>query len=207
METNDYFAYLRESVDLDTGIKIQREKIEKYCNYKNIKISKWFVDNDQSAYKLRPNYDKMLKGLLTSTEAKGLICTHLSRFGRSTAEVLIDHQKIKTAGKELILTENNIDSTTITGKAMLGMLAVFNDFERDTVVERLLSGRIYAAIHGTKSGKPLHRPKAPIDWKKVIEYRILGLSIPSIAKLVGVSKKTMYDRVKKEGANNGWNTG
>ena len=199
METNSYFAYLRESVDLKTGIKIQEEKINKYCEYKGANISKWFVDNDQTAYKFRPNYDGMLKELLDGTEVKGLICTHLSRFGRSTIEVLVDYQKLKKAGKELILTENNIDSNTITGKAMLGMLAVFNDFERDTVVERLTSGRKYAETHGTKSGKPLHRPKAPIDWRKVLEFKALGLSIPSIAKLVGVSKKTLYDRIKNEG--------
>lgn len=197
-ENNNFFAYLRESVDLETGIKIQKEKINKYCEYKGITIIKWFIDNDQTAYKFRPNYDKMLKELLNNIEVKGLICTHLSRFGRSTAEVLIDHQKLKTAGKELILTENNIDSSTITGKAMLGMLAVFNDFERDTIVERLSSGRKYAAIHGTKSGKPLHRPKAFIDWGKVSEYQKLGLSVPSIAKLCNVSKKTMYDRIKNK---------
>lgn len=198
METIVYFAYLRESIDLMTGIKIQEEKINKFCGYKGIQISKWFIDNDQTAYKFRPNYDKMMKEILNSPNVNGLICTHLSRFGRSTAEVLVDHHKLKTAGKELILTENNIDSSTITGKAMLGMLAVFNDFERDTIVERLASGRKYAAIHGTKSGKPLYRPKAVIDWKKVTDFKALGLSIPSIAKLVGVSKKTMYDRIKNE---------
>lgn len=196
METLRYFAYCRESVDLITGIKIQEEKINKYCDYTGKFISKWFIDNDQTAYKYRPNYDKMIKELLTSPDIKGIICTHLSRFGRSTSEVLQDHERIKKADKELILTDCNIDSSTITGKAMLGMLAVFNDFERDTIVERLEGGRKYALVHGTKSGLPMHRPRKKIDWKKFDEYKDIHLSIPSIAKLLGVSKKTMYEKIK-----------
>lgn len=193
-----YFAYLRESIDLKSGIEIQRQKIEAYCKYKNVEISKWFIDNDRSAYKYRPNYDKMMKLLLASTNGEqGVICTTLSRFGRSTIDVLTDYGKLKTANKEIVFTDSNIDSSTIEGKAMLGMLAVFNDFERDTIRERLESGKRYAQENGTKSGLPMNRPPVPIDWKVFDEYRNeKHLSIPSIAKFFGVSKKTMYTKIK-----------
>lgn len=192
-----FFAYLRESVDLETGIEIQREKINRYCTYKGITISKFFVDNDRTAYKFRPNYDKMMKELLEpGNDKEGLICTTLARFGRSTIDVLTDYGKLKTSGKEIIFTDSNIESNTTTGKAMLGMLAVFNDFERDTIRERLESGKLYAQEHGTKSGKPMNRPPIKIDWKKFDEYKGMHLSIPSIAKLFGITKKTMYSKIK-----------
>lgn len=196
----NYFAYCRESINLKSGIEIQKEKITKYCQYTGKTIVKWFIDNDQSAYKYRPQYDKMLKEVLSNDSINGIICTHLSRFGRSTIEVLTDYYKI-VPKKELIFTEQSIDSSTSSGKMMLGMLTVFADFERDIIRERLESGKKHALIYGTKSGKPSHRPEKEIDWKKVDELLEKHLSIPTIAKVVGVSKKTMYDRLKNRKIN------
>lgn len=202
-EKEEYFAYCRESKDLETGITIQKEKIEKYAEYTNIKIVKWFIDNDQSAYKFRPNYDKMMKELQT-VDVKGLVCTHLFRFGRSTAEVLMEHNKIKKMGKDLIFTEHQIDSKTTVGKAMLGMLAVFADFEHDTILERLECGRAYAKKTKTKSGLPMNRPPVEIDWKEFDEYRKNGASVAFICKKVvdkrtgkKMSKSAFYKAVKK----------
>ncbi len=201
-EKEEYFAYCRESKDLETGIKIQREKIEKYAEYRNLKIVKWFIDNDQSAYKFRPNYDKMMNELPTAN-VKGLVCTHLFRFGRSTAEVLMEHNKIKNMGKELIFTEHQIDSKTTVGKAMLGMLAVFADFEHDTILERLEGGRAYAKKTKTKSGLPMNRPSIEIDWKEFDEFRKNGASLSFICKKVvdkrtgkKISKSAFYKAVK-----------
>lgn len=195
-----YFAYMRESIDLKTGIKIQKEKIEKYCEYVGITIKKWFIDNDASAYKFRPNYEKMMKQLPKEKYRKveGIICTHLFRFGRNTQEVLQEHDKVtKQFHKKIIFVEHQIDSGTTVGKAMLGMLAVFADFERETINERLLAGRNYAKIHGTKSGKPMHRPKKEVDWIEFDKNRKKGLSIPSIAKMIGMSKKTLYEHIRE----------
>lgn len=198
LENIEFFAYLRESIDLVSGIAIQREKIEKYAEYKEIKITKWFVDNNRSAYKYRPEYENMMGELFLETcKVRGVICSSLSRFGRNAGETLQEHNKLKLSGKELILVNDNIDSTTSAGKAMLGMLAVFNDFERDTIVERLSAGRAWARENGTKSGKPLNRPELKIDWRKFDEYKKLKLSIPSIAKLLGVSKSKMYVAIGK----------
>ena len=196
-ENNKYFAYCRESVDLQTGIEIQKDKINKFCNATGKEVFKWFIDNDASAYKIRPNYEKMMKAISETQECKGIVCTSLSRFGRNTSDVLIAHKNLKEQGKELILIDSNIDSNSISGKAMLGMLAVFADFERDTIRDRLESGIKWANIHGTKSGKPTHRPQRVIDWKAFDKYRELGLSIPAIAKLMSISKVALYKKVKE----------
>lgn len=192
--TMGYFAYCRESIDLKSGIEIQKERIKKYCEYSGKEISKWFIDNNQSAYKQRPQYDLMMKEIMQS-DSQGIICTHLSRFGRSTDEVLQDYYRIVPT-KELIFTEQTIDTGTTNGKLMLGMLAVFADFERDTIRERLESGKAYARMKGTKSGLPMHRPQLEINWKQVDDLLSKHISIPTIAKIIGVSKKTLYDRIK-----------
>ncbi len=202
-ENNRYFAYCRESIDLKTGIEIQKEKINKYCQYKGIIISKWFVDNDASAFKFRPNYDKMMKELQSSPLIKGLICTSLMRFGRSTEQVLIDYKTIVRDGKDIIFVDNNIESNTTNGKAMLGMLAVFAEWERDTIRERLQGGREFAKRTKTKSGLPMHRPPIEIDWKEFDEYKKFEASTSFIQKKMvdkrtgkKISKSAFYKAVK-----------
>lgn len=199
----EYFAYCRESIDLKSGIEIQKEKIEKYCQYKGYKISKWFIDNDKSAYKFRPKYDKMMKEI-TESNVDGLICTSLTRFGRNTVEVLMDYKKIvEICSKEIVFIDNNIESGTTNGKAMLGMLAVFADWERDTIKERLEAGRDFAMAKGTKSGLPMNRPPIEINWEEYDEYKKMGATDAFILKKIvdkrtkkKISRSAFYNAIK-----------
>jgi len=201
MTQAEFFAYCRESINLESGIEIQKELINKYCSLTDKKIIKWFIDNDSSAYEFRPKYDQMMSQILSvQAQVAGIICANLSRFGRSTTETLMAYNNLKNAGKQLILVKENIDGTTPAGKAMLGMLAVFNDFEHDVILERTKAGIEHAKKYGTKSGKPMHRPIKEINWKKFDEYKKMGVSINSIAKILQISRKTLYRRIDERAA-------
>ncbi len=197
-KTQNFYAYCRESIDLESGIGIQKEAILKYVkNNSNTVISKWFIDNDSSAYVFRPNYDKMMEMiLLPENNIDGIICNTLSRFGRSTSSVLSAKDILTAHKKELVLIKENMDTTTSAGRLQFGILVLFNDFEHDLILERTRAGLKYAQQYGTKSGKPMHRPQKKIDWKKYDEMLAKDISIPSIAKMLGVTKKTMYERLK-----------
>jgi len=193
-----FFAYCRESIDLDSGVQIQKEAIVNYSKLNNIEIAKWYIDNDASAYFFRPHYDEMMKIILDSScEIEGIICNALSRFGRSTIEVLTAKEELKNFNKELVLVKENMDTTTSHGKLIFGILVLFNDFEHDLILERTRAGTNYAKIHGTKSGKPMHRPPKKVDWKKFDELSDKKVSIPSIAKILGMTKKTLYTKIKE----------
>jgi DNA invertase Pin-like site-specific DNA recombinase len=140
---------------------------------------------------------------IKTANVSGLICTALTRFGRSTEQVLIDYKTIVGQGKEIIFVDNNIESNTTNGKAMLGMLAVFAEWERDTIRERLTGGREFAKKTKTKSGLPMNRPSIEIDWKEYDEYKKMGASISFIQKKVvdkrtgkKISKSAFYKAVK-----------
>ena len=102
MTKNQYFAYCRESIDLKSGIDIQKDKIKKYCDSTGKVITNWFIDNDASAYKYRPNYEKMMAAIKEAPVCKGIICSSLSRFGRNTPEVLFAHNTLKEFGKDVM---------------------------------------------------------------------------------------------------------
>lgn len=200
VKTKKFFAYCRESIDLESGVGIQKEAIINYAKLNNIEIVKWFIDNDASAYLFRPNFDIMMKTILDSNcNVEGIICNALSRFGRSTIEVLTAKEELRNFGKELVLVKENMDTTTPHGRLIFGILVLFNDFEHDLILERTKAGSNYARIHGTKSGKPMHRPPKKVDWKKFDELNEKKVSIPSIAKILGMTKKTLYTKIKERG--------
>lgn len=189
----ELFAYCRESVDLKSGIEIQKESIKRYCDAYDITIKKWYIDNDASAYKYRPNFEKMWK-ILDSCD--GVIVKDLSRFGRSDADMLAKFNEMKDRNKRLILIKENIDSSSPETEFFLKILALFADREATTIRERLTAGRAYAKIHGTKSGKPMHRPAKKVNWDKFDEMRKKGISVINIAKMMGISQSKLYNDIK-----------
>jgi len=179
---------------LKSGIEIQKEAIIKYCKAYDIEIIKWFIDNDYSAYTVRPGFDKLWSSL---DKCDGIIVNDLSRFGRNDADLLFRFNELKGAKKRIIFIKETIDNTNPESEFFMKLLAIFADRERRLIRERLLAGQAYAKVHGTKSGKPMHRPTKNIDWKQFDEYKSKGLSIPSIAKILCVSKSKLYYAVNK----------
>lgn len=78
----------------------------------------------------------------------------LDRLAWSTKELyqLTDHLKEK--GVEFVSINDSFDTTTPTGKAMFGMLAVFAEFERDIIQQRTIAGLDAARKRGRKGGRP-----------------------------------------------------
>jgi len=203
-ENKGFFAYCRESVDLKTGIELQKEKIKKYAEYHNIKIYKWFIENDTSAMKKRKKYNRMMELIIDDNNVEGIICSSISRFGRETTGLLLAHTKLQEHNKRLIFVDNNIDTTNITGKAMMNMMFVYAELERDTINERITAGKKRAHLYGTKSGLPMHRPPIEVDWKEYDKYYNLGLSTNAISKIIKdkrtgkkISSSALYKAVKE----------
>ena len=203
-EKTRLFAYVRESVKLDSGIKIQKEKIQKYCEAYNIDIVKWFIENDASAFKPRSKYNRMMDELYSDDTINGIVCSSLTRFGRKAGELIKTNEDMIKQNKKLVMIDNNIDSSTINGKAMLGVMSIFAELERDTIFERITAGRKHAAEVGSKSGLPLNRPRLQIDWKEYDKWYKLGLSTNAISKIITdvrtgkpVSSSALYNAVKE----------
>lgn len=177
------------------SLDFQKDSIEKYCGLKGWSLDKkLYKDSGISASVKRPEFEKALKRVMEDNDINGIITYDLTRFGRDTIGLLSNIKIIENKGKEFISIKENIDTTTKSGRLMLTLLSAIADFEKDTISERLIAGREWAKIHGTKSGKPMHRPKKNVDWDFVKEMRTLGLSWNKIANLW--NKKTA-DKKKK----------
>lgn len=172
------YAYCRVSTsrqkDKET-IKQQIHKIEKYEDYHDGKynIVKMYEDDGISGFKsgdARPGYDQMIKDLLSNDNIDGILATTLSRLSRSSTELNNLADLLRKNKKELVTIKENIDTTTPVGRAFYGMLAVFIQFDAESIIEKLASGRQYAKeVKGVKFGRkkkivPEHIRRKMISW-------------------------------------------
>jgi DNA invertase Pin-like site-specific DNA recombinase len=117
---------------------------------------------------------------------------------------VITLQELASAGVRFICTTQGLDTDNSNpmGRALLGMLQVFAQFERDMINERVNAGvKRYQAEHAagrarSKSGKnlPIGRPKSILRVDEAIRMRGEGLSWRKIAKQLGVPESTVRAR-------------
>ena len=62
---------------------------------------------------------------------------------------------------DLYLHSQGLDTSTPMGKAMFQIAGVFAELERSILKERIMAGIARARDNGTKSGKPIGRPRVP----------------------------------------------
>lgn len=84
-----------------------------------------------------------------------VVVASLDRLGRSLADISTLIQSWSKAGINLVALRDGIDTSTITGRTMAGMMAVIAETERQLILERTAKGRAKAAT----CGKPMTRPK------------------------------------------------
>jgi len=84
-------------------------------------------------------------------------------------------------------TEPYLDSCGMFRDAVISILAVIAKQERVRISERVRAGLHRARVQGTKSGKPIGRPRAVFARDKVQELRAQGLSWREISHRTGTS--------------------
>ena len=84
------------------------------------------------------------------------------------------------------------------GKAMLTIMAPFAQLERDTMIERTRAGLAAAAANGRKGGRP--RKVDDADTAKARTLRNKGVAMSDIAKMLGVSRATVYRYLSDDSA-------
>lgn len=182
------------------SLDYQKDAIEKYCQSHDIELKKLFVDKGLSGYKHRPKFKQMKDYIEEKKEGLHFVITYsITRYGRSTADLLFQINDLEDKNIKFVSIKEQIDVSTKTGRLLLGMLALIADFEAETIRERMEAGREWAMKHGTKSGKPIGRPKANIDWNRVRDLREKKLSWNKTADIVGVSTPTLIKRAEEKG--------
>ena len=80
------------------------------------------------------------------------------------------------------------DLTTPSGWAMAGMLAIFAEFEREILRERVKAGIAQARKEGRAHGRP---PTASRKAEEIFEHKAKGVSHSEIARRLGISRTSV----------------
>ena len=133
-------------------------------------------------------------------EIDAVLVTELSRWGRSTVDLLHTLEDLQ-AWRVSVIALNGLafDLSTAAGRMMATVIAGVAQFERELIQERIKSGMAAAKARGRKLGRqPGQRPKSDRLATKVISMvEEEKLSYRIVAKRLDLSKNTVLEIMKR----------
>jgi DNA invertase Pin-like site-specific DNA recombinase len=112
----------------------------------------------------------------------------LDRWGRSVADLLATLQELDHLGVGFVSLTEALDLTTPSGRAMAALLAVFAEFEREILRERVRAGLAHARQNGQRLGRPQTAARQTSQVRKL--YRA-GVSKSEIARRLQIGRTSV----------------
>jgi putative DNA-invertase from lambdoid prophage Rac len=117
-----------------------------------------------------------------------ILVWRLDRWGRSLVDLVTSLQELTTLQVGFVSLSEALDLTTPSGRALAGMLAVFAEFERDILRDRVKAGIAQARKEGRPHGRPQTITKHATEVKALFQQ---GVSKREIAKKLGISRTSV----------------
>lgn len=136
----------------------------------------------------RPKREELLAAV-RRREVDAILVWRLHRLGRSLPDLIITLKELAELGIGFVSLTEAFDMTTPTGRALAGMLAVFAEFEREILRERVKAGIAQARAKGTTFGRPKSAAKKTVEIKRL--YRKEKLSKSEIARRLGIGRTSV----------------
>lgn len=111
----------------------------------------------------------------------------LDRFSRKLRDILEHLEMFVDKGIGFVSITQSLDTTSPTGRAMIQMIGIFAEFERETIRERVTAG-IASKRQGRRWGR---KPAVDYDEAEIIKLLKLNHSQREVAAMTGVSKATV----------------
>jgi site-specific DNA recombinase len=151
-------CYVRVSTDNQIenySVEEQTERLQAYCKAKGWIIYKFYTDAGYSGGNMnRPALKQVLKDI-DQNLLDIVVVYKLDRLSRSQKDTLtlIEDNFLKK-NIDFVSISENFDTSTPFGRAMIGILSVFAQLEKDQITERFTMGRIGRAKNGYYHGGP-----------------------------------------------------
>ena len=190
--------YVRVSTTNGQTTENQLRELRKVAERARWDVVRVFEDAGISGAKgrdQRPAYDALLKAVVRR-EVDMVAAWSVDRLGRSMQDLVAFLSERQGHGADLYLHQQALDTTTPSGRALFGMLAVFAEFERAMIRDRVNAGLSRARANGKRLG----RPSLPSDTEaKVKALRASGMGIGKVASTlgIGVSAVQRIDKAMK----------
>lgn len=205
--TNKVAIYVRVSTtnQVEEGYSIdeQKDKLSSYCHIKDWSIYNIYTDGGFTGSNThRPALEQLIKDAKKQLFDTVLVYK-LDRLSRSQKDTLYLIEDIFLENKiDFVSLLENFDTSTPFGKAMIGILSVFAQLEREQIKERLMLGKIGRA----KSGKSMMwaRTSYGYDYHKktgtmtINEFEAIVIRYIFNSYLEGMSITKLRDRINEK---------
>ena len=206
-EINKVALYVRVSTtsQLEEGYSIeeQKSKLESYCDIKDWHIYKVYTDGGFSGSTTeRPALEQLIKDAQSKLFDTVLVYK-LDRLSRSQKDTLYLIEDIFLKNNiEFVSLLENFDTSTPFGRAVIGLLSVFAQLEREQIKERMQLGKLGRA----KAGKSMMWAKTSYGYNydketgsmTVNEYEALAVKEIFTSYLAGMSITKLRDKINDE---------
>lgn len=140
----------------------------------------------------RPELDRCLRSLGAGDV---LVVVRLDRLGRSMAHLVTTVEELEKRGIGFRSLSEAVDTTTSTGRLVLGIFASLAQFERDLIRERTTAALEAKKRRGERLGRPL--ALTPSQVKAARKMLDDGDSPSHVARVFRVDRSTLYRALAK----------
>jgi putative DNA-invertase from lambdoid prophage Rac len=178
--------YARVSTTDQQTIPLQVRALQEYAARRGwaIALQVKEVGSGASQRELR---EKLLEAA-RRREIDVVLVWRLDRWGRSVADLLATLQELDHLGVGFVSLTEALDLTTPSGRAMAALLAVFAEFEREILRERVRAGLAHARLNGKRLGRPETVARYAAEIRKLHHS---GVSKSEIARRLQVGRTSV----------------
>jgi DNA invertase Pin-like site-specific DNA recombinase len=183
----------------DQSCERQERDLTAFADRAGYEVAAIFKETGSGAKLDRAERRKVM-ALAQARKVNAILVTELSRWGRSTIDLLNTLRELES-WKVSVIAMNGMtfDLSSPHGRMLATFLSGIAEFERDLISERVKSGLAAAKARGKRLGRqPGARPKSDRLGPKVMASIAEGRSYRWIARDLGISKNTVADIAKRD---------
>lgn len=196
-------AYIRVSTEMQ-NYAAQEFEIRKYCESKHIKVDRWVSESVSGTLPM----EKRKLGKVISSMRKGdrLICTEISRLGRSMLMIMSILNICSGKGISVHSIKDHFDlSDNINSKIIAFAFALAAEIERNLISQRTKEALAVKRLEGVRLGRPPGISKKMLlvckDKNKIQIMLEQNISLNKIARCYNVHRNTLkryLDRIIRQ---------
>lgn len=202
--------YCRVSTDIQMegySIDAQKDFLKSYCKMHEIDNYEFYIDGGYSGSNInRPDMQRLIEDV-EDHKIDIVVVFKLDRLSRSQKDTLYLIEEVFNPNDcGFVSIKENFDTNTPFGKAMVGILSVFAQLERETILERTRIGRKKRAEEGLwygtgnlpfaydydeKKGILVPNKEKVEIVNKMVELYLQGMPMTKVGALFGLQDQTV----------------
>lgn len=141
----------------------------------------------------RPELTRMLNELIAGDI---VVVQKLDRLGRSLQDLINITEHLRDNGVSFISLNENIDTTTPSGRLYFQIIGALAEYERHMILERARDGIRHAKSQGRHLGRKYKIQDADKHYQEAV---MSGMSMKDMQERFGVNRSNIYRALKRMG--------